>query len=84
MHGRTNAAIAGCNRAATPHSLRHSYATHLIEAGVSLQEVQKFLGHSNIITTCRYTRLTTKTAHQADQIIDELMGHFSIGWGVIK
>jgi site-specific recombinase XerD len=39
----------------TPHSLRHSYATHLIEAGVSILDVQKILGHHSILTTVRYT-----------------------------
>jgi site-specific recombinase XerD len=68
----------------TPHSLRHSYATHLIEAGVDLLEDQKILGHHRVLTTVRYTHLSSHTNHHARQRINDLMKGFSIDWGHVK
>jgi integrase/recombinase XerD len=50
---------AGIQRRVTPHSLRHSYATRLIENGVDIRIVQILLGHANIASTAIYTHLTT-------------------------
>lgn len=56
----------------------------MIEAGVDLLEVQKILGHHSILTTARYTRLTTCAADKAITRINELMNRFSVDWRTVQ
>ncbi len=65
---------AGINKKATVHTLRHSWATHLLEAGINLRLIQAWLGHSTPATTSVYTHLTEKAKSRAIKSIDELMG----------
>jgi integrase/recombinase XerD len=64
---------AGIHKQATVHTLRHSYATHLLEAGVNLRIIQSYLGHASPATTSIYTHLTSLTEAQTHHTLNEMV-----------
>jgi site-specific recombinase XerD len=57
----------------TPHTLRHSYATHMLEEGVSIRLISAYLGHSSLETTLIYTHLTAVNETSAREAIAKLL-----------
>jgi integrase/recombinase XerD len=66
---------AGITKPVTPHSLRHSFATHLLERGVDIRVIQALLGHDKLETTARYTRVATGMISAVDSPLDDLGVH---------
>ena len=64
---------AGLGEDVTPHTLRHSFATHLLEQGVDIRIIQQLLGHSNINSTSRYTRVAINTIRQIQSPLELLV-----------
>lgn len=63
---------AGIRKRVTPHKLRHSFATHLLDSGVSIRVIQELLGHSNLQTTQIYTRVSRDRIRGVRSPLDDL------------
>jgi integrase/recombinase XerD len=66
------AEIAGIRKRVTPHTLRHSFATHLLEQDVDIRVIQVLLGHSKLDTTALYTRVATKIIRAVTSPLEQL------------
>jgi integrase/recombinase XerD len=75
VHGAMKRVVEelGFRKRITVHTLRHSYATHLLEAGVNLRLIQQYLGHRSLQATTVYLHLTSLGQEQARAAIDRLM-----------
>jgi site-specific recombinase XerD len=70
---KRSAVQAGINKRVSAHTLRHSFATHLLEPGTDLRYIQSLLGHENSKTTERYTQVTKKGFENLVSPLDKSM-----------
>ena len=74
LHAACRSAVkaAGLSKRVTLHTLRHSFATHLFEAGNDIRTIQVLLGHGDLSTTTRYARVATTTIGSTTSPLDRL------------
>jgi site-specific recombinase XerD len=65
---------SGINKKATPHTLRHCFATHLLEAGANIKAISKYLGHKSLRPTMIYLHLTNDSEEHSYKILNKIMG----------
>ena len=70
---RDAADLAGLDQTVTPHTLRHSFATHLLEQGVDIRVIQDLLGHRNLNSTARYARVAVNTIARIQSPLEDLI-----------
>jgi integrase/recombinase XerD len=68
----------GIHKHVTPHSLRHSYGAHLVEAGLNLRAIQQEMGHECPKTTALYTQLTEVTHQNTSKVINRLVNRLKL------
>ena len=71
------AEAAGLTKNVSPHTLRHSFATHLLEDGTDIRVIQVLLGHAKLDNTALYTRVATKTVRTVTSPLDKIMGQIN-------
>ena len=69
---RSASAAAGVSKHVTVHTLRHTFATHLLESGADVRIIQVLLGHASLSSTARYTQVATKTISSTPSPLDRL------------
>ena len=76
------AEAAGLTKNVSPHTLRHSFATHLLEDGVDIRVIQVLLGHAKLDNTALYARVATKTVRTVTSPLDKIMARIDPGESV--